>query len=84
MILLVIKYDTEVFQYYDKNLWAFSDFTPASKVVSLFISLNFSSLDKNHKKAHITEDHNPLGCDNIQFGRMVPTPLGKLLLLSSR
>jgi len=43
-----------------KNQWAFSDFTPVLKVVSLFISHNFNSLDKKHKKAHIIEDHNPL------------------------
>jgi hypothetical protein len=61
-----------------ENLWAFSDFTPASKVISLFISNNFNILDKKHKKAHITKDHNPLGCDNMQFDRMVPTLLGKL------
>jgi hypothetical protein len=67
-----------------KNLWAFSDFTPGLKAISLFISHNFNSLDKKHKKAHITEDHNPLGCDSLQFGRMVLTLLGKLLPPSSR
>jgi hypothetical protein len=67
-----------------ENLWAFSDFTPALKVILLFISHNFNSLDKKHKKAHITEDHNSFGCDNMQFGIMVPTRQGKLLPPSSR
>jgi hypothetical protein len=66
-----------------ENLWAFFDFTPALKVVSLFISHNFNSLDKKHIKALIIEDHSTLGCDNIQFGRMVPTFQRNILPSSS-
>jgi hypothetical protein len=39
MILLVIKYDTQLFQFYDENLWVFFDFTPALEVLSWFMSI---------------------------------------------
>ena len=59
-----------------KHVWAFwfhTSFEGCFIVYCLFINHNSNSLDKKHKKAHIIEVHNPLGCDNMQFGRMVPT-----------